>query len=91
MFDNQWKPTGIDSKQWRHVARACADDFKLLVAAEEWKVLDILYGKIKLYLETVDPSEGQQDFVDLYEAALEYMEANGGNPPPWVVRLVRGE
>lgn len=80
----------ITSKQWRYVTSVCKNDFELLVAHQEWQVLDRLAGKVGLYTESVEPTEGQQDFLDLYDYTSDYL-AEHGQLPPAVLALVRGK
>lgn len=82
---------GINRHEWKHVAHASPDDFKMLVAAEEWKTLDNLAAKVRHYADVIEPTEDQLDFLALYDLLSDQMEANPTVFPAWIVRLVRGE
>lgn len=80
----------ITRHEWRYVANASRADFELLVAAQEWQVLDNLAAKITYYGEKVaELSPDQQDFLDLCQYTTEYLEANGQLPSP-LAALVAG-
>ncbi|PLC03435.1 hypothetical protein CY658_21710 [Variovorax sp. RO1] len=81
---------GISRKEWKFVANASRADFELLVAAEEWKVLDNLAEKVRYYGTQFEPEAGHQDFLDLYDYTSEYLTQHGELPPA-VQKLVRGE
>lgn len=92
MPDNTSPPQGITNEQWQHIRDVSSDDFRTLVAAQEWKIIDIMYSKLQQCIDSgIECTQGHLDFCDLYNAALEYIDANDHKPPPWFVKLVRGE
>lgn len=81
---------GITRHEWKFVAKASRADFELLVAAEEWKVLDNLAEKVRYYGTQFEPEDGHQDFLDLYDYTVAYL-ADHNELPPAVQKLIRGE
>lgn len=81
---------GISRQEWKFVANASRTDFELLVAAEEWRVLDNLANKVRYYGTQFEAEEGHQDFLDLYDYSCEYL-AQHSELPPALQKLIRGQ
>lgn len=71
------------------VLSASAEDFKLLIAAQEWKLLDAMAGEVRQYTEQFEATPGQLDFLGLYDHTTDYLHEHRQLPPA-VVKLVRG-